>query len=273
MKNIEVKILNTEAITDAERMLVAMARMTQRAHKITNMNDFEELLKLPYSDTTVESMTSLPHPTLQKFGLVNVAIVGASRRFLAQITRHQNEVKFMSGSLQYSDYTGAAQFVVPYEVTRHDAEARDDCDANRLTDFYLTGCQRDLEEYEYLAKLVGNDAAGYKMPQGLRNVLLISALPFEWSHIISQRICSRNTLETQYTALLCWEVLIKHSVMFDKCGPSCIQQGKCAEGNMSCKHFLHDVPVEQYMYKHNCSLPRAILDTKFSLIREVYTND
>ena len=44
------------------------------------------------------------------------AVVGASRRFLAQITRHQNEVKFMSASLQYSNYTGQADFAVPYEI-------------------------------------------------------------------------------------------------------------------------------------------------------------
>ena len=38
--------------------------------------------------------------------------VGASRRFLAQITRHQNEVKFMSASLQYSNYAGHRQSLV-----------------------------------------------------------------------------------------------------------------------------------------------------------------
>ncbi len=48
--------------------------------------------------------------------MITVAIVGASRRFLAQITRHQNEVKFMSASLQYSNYTGQADFAVPYSI-------------------------------------------------------------------------------------------------------------------------------------------------------------
>ena len=61
-------------------------------------------------------MGALPHPTIQKFAVITVAIVGASRRFLAQITRHQNEVKFMSASLQYSNYTGQADFAVPYSI-------------------------------------------------------------------------------------------------------------------------------------------------------------
>lgn len=48
--------------------------------------------------------------------LVTVAVVGASRRFLTQITRHQNEVKYVSASLQYSNYSGKAMFAVPYEI-------------------------------------------------------------------------------------------------------------------------------------------------------------
>ena len=48
--------------------------------------------------------------------LVTVAVVGASRRFLTQITRHQNEVKYVSASLQYSNYSGKAMFAVLYEI-------------------------------------------------------------------------------------------------------------------------------------------------------------
>ena len=105
MKNIQVKILNPEAVKAAEQMMVFCARLTQRGHQIKNMNDLDELLQKDYKPATVKNMCSLPHQTIQKFGLINIAIVGASRRFLAQITRHQNEVKFMSASLQYSDYT------------------------------------------------------------------------------------------------------------------------------------------------------------------------
>ena len=116
MDKIEVRILNPGSIQESEQMMVAMARLTQRGHSISNMESFCKLLDMPYGPDLVRTMSELPHPTIQKFGLINIAIVGASRRFLAQITRHQNEVKFMSGSLQYSDYTGKAQFCVPYEL-------------------------------------------------------------------------------------------------------------------------------------------------------------
>lgn len=104
MNRIEVKILNPDSIDQAEKMMVCAARLTQRGHQITCLKDFMELYESAYQRSTVEKLVKLPHPTIQKFGIINVVIVGASRRFLAQITRHQNEVKYMSASLQYSDY-------------------------------------------------------------------------------------------------------------------------------------------------------------------------
>jgi len=251
MKKIEVKILNPEALQDAEKMMVAMARLTQRGHAIHDMHDFEELLNTSYQDSTVLRMSELPHPTIQKFGIINVAIVGASRRFLAQITRHQNEVKFMSGSLQYSDYSAGAAYTVPYEITEYDAKHP----SATLTGQYLEGCERDKEEYTHLANLVGKDAAGYKMPQGMRNVLLISATPYQLKHMIRQRTCNRNTLETQYVMGLVWEQLYELSPMFLDCGPFCTR-GPCPEGKMSCGNpFKNGAP------------PRALLDERFGVIR------
>lgn len=229
MKHIEVKILNKDAVVEAETMMVAMARLTQSGHKIENMADFENLLKKAYSTNTVFDMVNLPHPTIQKFGIINVAVVGASRRFLAQITRHQNEVKFMSSSLQYSNYSNKAKFVVPYEITVYDREHPGEI----MTEVYLEACYNDLAEYEKLASLVGRDAAGYKMPQGMRNVLLISATPYQLKHMIQQRTCNRNTLETQYVMGLIWKELWPLSPMFEKCGPYCTT-GACPEGKMTC---------------------------------------
>ena len=74
-----------------------------------------DLYHQTYSKETVEHIAGLPHPTVQKFMVITVAVVGASRRFLTQITRHQNEVKYMSASLQYSNYSGHAAFAIPYE--------------------------------------------------------------------------------------------------------------------------------------------------------------
>lgn len=229
MNKIEVKILNPEVVSDAEKMMVFCARLTQRGHGIHNMNDLTELLEAPYQPKTMEAMTKLPHPTIQKFGVINVAVVGASRRFLAQITRHQNEVKFMSASLQYSDYSGAADFCVPYDILKHGPS---------YVSAYNATCSMAMDDYQAAIRAgVDNDAAGYMAPQGLRNILIISATPYQWKHMISQRTCRRNTAETRYVMLLIWKELAKLGDMFKDCGPFCMD-GKCPEGKMTCGHAI-----------------------------------
>lgn len=237
MKNIEVAILSSnQSFQEAEDMMVAMARMTQKGHTIKCMQDLLDLIARPHSDTTVENMCALPHPTIQKFGLINIAVVGASRRFLAQITRHQNEIKFMSGSLQYSDYSDDAQFCVPYEITKWDHDVGVDTGYGIAHDYaltqYLNSCKQSMDDYRKASEFIGHDAAGYMAPQGMRNVLVMSVLPFELKHIISQRCCNRNTLETQYVMLKVWELLWAWP-MFRDCGPFCTY-GPCMEGRMCC---------------------------------------
>lgn len=254
MKQIEVKILNPEAIKEAEKMMVCAARLTQRGHKIKNLEDFTALYNQEYTEKTVGVMTALPHPTIQKFGVINAVVVGASRRFLAQITRHQNEVKFMSASLQYSDYSDEADFVVPYVLLN-----------NQMQFSYLSQCQEAMRKYCGAVEFgLDNDSAGYMAPQGLRNILIISATPYQWKHMISQRICRRNTDETRYVMLRIWEALYELApAMFSRAttGPFCMK-GLCKEGKMTCRAPLRPEAT-----------PTEILKTDFPLCMEGDSNE
>lgn len=228
MKNIQIKILNPEVIKESEKMMVCGARLTQRGHSVKNMDDFMELYNRSYRPETAAVMYKLPHPTIQKLGVINIVVVGASRRFLAQITRHQNEIKFVSASLQYSNYSGEADFVVPYEILEQGE--------GRINE-YLRACNKAMEEYKDLVDSgVDHDAAGYAAPQGLKNILIMSATPYQWKHMIKQRTCKRNTKETAYVMLKIWEALYElNPLMFNmsETGPGCMGKG-CPEGKMCC---------------------------------------
>ena len=70
-------------------------------------------------------------------------------------------------------------------------------------------------------------------PKGLRNVLIISATPYQWKHIIGQRVCRRNTDETRIVLLKIWKELYALSpVLFapSLVGPFC-QMDKCLGEN------------------------------------------
>ena len=228
MDHIETKILNSYTIQEAAQNMVFAARLTQQGHSIQNMDDLMALYQKSFTDKTVDRIASLPHPTVQKFTVITVAIVGASRRFLAQITRHQNEVKFMSASLQYSNYSEKAAFTIPYEILFSE---------QRYINLYLQSCLSDLRCYQELCSVgFHHDSAGYALPHALRNILIICATPYEWKHMISQRICRRNTDETRIVMLDIWQKLYEFDpVLFSPklTGPFC-QRGCCEEGTMSC---------------------------------------
>lgn len=249
MNQIETKILNVFSLQEAEKNMVFTARLTQRGHTIHNMQDLIALYDRPYNKDTVERFTSLPHPTIQKFVVITVAVVGASRRFLSQITRHQNEVKYMSASLQYSNYSGLAAFVMPYEILAAPEEIRS---------LYTMSCLSDLNHYsEPCNACISQDTAGYVTPQGLRNVLIISATPYQWKHMIGQRCCRRNTDEMRIVMLKIWnELYVENPILFHPTvtGPFC-QRENCLEGSMSCKS-----PIEKY------NTPLSILQTDFPLL-------
>lgn len=218
MHRIQVKILNENHLEHIQKMVAFSARITQHGHEIKNMDDLTNLYNKPYK--SLKTFCELPHPTLQKFGTIDIAIVGASRRFLAQITRHQNEVKFMSASLQYSDYSDDGDFVIPENF--------------KYKDLYLKSCKKSMKIYKELIDLgVDNDSAGYLAPQGLRNILIISATCYQWKHMINQRICNRNTRETQYIMELIYKELSKFEIFKYGVGPDCWRNG-CKEGKMTC---------------------------------------
>ena len=228
MDHIETKILNSYTIQEAAQNMVFAARLTQQGHSIQSMDDLMTLYQKSFTDKTVDRIASLPHPTVQKFTVITVAIVGASRRFLAQITRHQNEVKFMSASLQYSNYSEKAAFAIPYEILFSE---------QGYIDLYLESCLSDLRCYQELCSAgFHHDSAGYALPHALRNILIICATPYEWKHMISQRICRRNTDETRIVMLDIWQKLYEYDpVLFSPklTGPFC-QRRCCEEGSMTC---------------------------------------
>ncbi len=236
MKNIQVSVIN-EAHSCPGGMMMFLAKLTQRGHQIKNMDDLKQL----YEDSmgqhkAAKRVVKMPHGNIKRFAPIIIAVVGASRRFLAQARTHHVGIDFVSASLQYSDYSGDAQFVVPYELLGSCYEQA-----------YLDSCAASMKQYKALVDAgVDNDTAGYLAPQGLRNILIIQGNHDAWLNFIRFRTCNRNTKETQYVALKIWEALLGTAdgeEMFAWAGPDCLH-GKCREGKMSCGcPFMSDGPT------------------------------
>jgi thymidylate synthase (FAD) len=225
MNKIGVGLLNSGGIPDLGRTMTVMAaRVTQQGHKIKSMADVSKLSS-EASDELIAKLAGLPHPTLQKFYDPTFIFVGVSRRFMAQITRHQ-DIKFMCSSFRYGDHSEVADFVTPIEVMRHPA----------LQESFNDSCAMAMEYYKELAPDIGRDAAGYLLPNATRCTILAHASMFQWRHMINQRTCKRCGQEMRYVMLRAWELLhAADPVMFapNITGPDCMQHG-CREGTMCC---------------------------------------
>jgi thymidylate synthase (FAD) len=279
MNNIQVVVLN-EAHRNPAGMQLFLAKLTQRGEKIKDAVDllslYNNCIEKERSHEAIQSLASLPHGTIKRFAPITIAIVGASRRFLAQARTHQVGVDYVSGSLQYSDYSDKGQFVVPYSIIEAKAAGKkiksfdgDGWYDEDPVEAYLKSCNNAMSDYAEIAKVTDNDTAGYTAPQGLRNILIMQGNHQSWEYFIQLRSCNRNTVETQYVALLIWEALMgtkDGEDLFAFAGPNCMY-GRCREGSMSCGHMLYDAPAQAYETHTNAVLPRAIIDTKFPRLR------
>ena len=222
---IRMKVKLLAYTPDPEKLVAAAAK---NCYSSTDVDSVLDGLTEEKTESFVNMLSEIGHESPIEHVSFTFAIEGVSRSLLAQITRHQNEVKFMSASLQYSDYSDDAAFAVPYEVMARGEE-----------ETYLTSCKLNMANYaEAVRQGLDNDAAGSMAPQGLRNVLLISATPYQWKHIIGQRICRRNTLETRLVLLKVWDELYKlNPLLFSRAttGPFCMR-GACKEGKMGCQN-------------------------------------
>lgn len=241
MDKIEVKIWRPETYKSMQ-LMVGSARLTQRAEKIHNMAELEGLLNKSVKPETMTAMTKLPHNNIRCFGTITILVVGASRRFLAQITRRRVGVTFCSGSLQYSDWSEVSgeQFTIPYEILKKDVDRYGfaDLEQGYYSKNFINTCQDAMHDYKKMVSLgLNNDTAGYVAPQALRNILIIDATPQAWIEMIKQRICKRNTDETRYVLLKCWEQLYAlDPIMFAPTVvmPDCYTTMICPEGAMTC---------------------------------------
>ena len=273
MRKIEVSVL-PGGHESPGAMMMFLARLTQRGHNMVTMDSLmEEYNKTVTNGTTsskvFERVAALPHGTIKRFTPITIAITGASRRFLSQIRTHSVGLEFVSGSLQYSDYSDKAQFVVPYEITKNDMEYglkhHNTTTFHQCKEVYMETCITSMMAYTALVHATGsNDAAGYAAPQGLRNVLIISGNHEAWMNLIRTRSCNRNTTETQYVTMLIWEALLgtqDGEALFKYAGPDCLH-GKCREGKMNCL----DNSISSVDTECGCFIPRTIINNKWPLL-------
>lgn len=216
-KHIQVKILDH----NLDGMPLFLAKLTQRGHLISDMNDLLNLYDDSVHNTPSSNLLTIPHSTIRRMNYMTIAVVGLSTKAVSQLRTHATRLTFLSTSTQYSAYVGRANnYVTP--------EGLDD----KLDKAY----EEIQNVYESLIEQgIDKDKAGYLLPQGLRKTLIISGNLDAWQYVLSLRSCRRNTEEVQHICRLIRNEIITMVGPEFLAGmyPSCVD-GKCNEGRFSC---------------------------------------
>lgn len=174
----------------------------------------------------INAITTMGHTSLLEPLRFAVVIHGASRVFLAQITRHR-QCTFVSQSQQYQDQTGFPFVTIPELHSNPEM----------LEKYRAFMVLADSLYCELAEAGIPKDQARYVIPGAACNDLYIDANAREWIEVIfPQRLCRRNTLETRYIMADTLNLFFQkgYDYLFKHTGPACITIGKCDQGKMAC---------------------------------------
>lgn len=228
MKNIKVELL-----AKTENPVELIANITRKTFKenpkwLTNREANEKM---------VSAVLKADHST-SEHAVYTIAIKGCSRAFLTQIRTHRI-ASFTSSSQQYIEYE-KVDYVVPFDYYFIE-------DKKVLEKYHET--QKIMSDVYYQhCKVLSNDSARYLLSNASRVDLVITANMREWFHIIEQRTCNRNTMETQYIALMIKGLLVEQDPIFKKSGAKCLSKGICDEPEpMKCKKAVMSLSDYEFL--------------------------
>ena len=230
---------------EPERVVAAAAKLCYSKVGATNLLDG---LTEEKSARFLNMLSDLGHASPVEHASFTFAIEGVSRALLAQITRH----RLASYSVQSQRYVRLDdfQFVVPPEVEQNPEAKKLFLDAmtaqgkaylelaaalqkSRQAELMAEGLSE--KEAKRKAEKLANEDARFVLPNACETKMVVTMNARSLNHFFQLRCCNRAQWEIRRLA----EELLKlvYPVapnLFAASGPSCVCDGACPEGSMSC---------------------------------------
>lgn len=190
--------------------------------------------------TFILHLSNLGHYSPYEHASFTFAIEGVSRALLAQLTRH----RIASYSVQSQRYVSMEGF----NVVEPPAIFED----SYLSEIYSRGLESAANTYNDLRELLidnyveggmdkgaaekkANEDARYILPNATTTRLILTMNARSLLHFFSLRGCNRAQWEIRNLAEKMLELVYPIAPsLFAKAGPSCVAEGRCSEGSMSC---------------------------------------
>lgn len=206
---------------DPERLIAAAARL---CYSPSSAEQLMERLTPEKIDDLLQKLVEMGHESPIEHISFSFAIEGVSRSLSHQLVRH----RIASYSQQSQRYVKAKQFayIMPPQIAANE-------EARQLFEEQMRAAQ---SAYDRLIELgLEREDARYLLPNACETKLVMTMNARSLQNFFAKRCCMRAQWEIRALAeaMLALVRPIAPQI-FAKAGPSCVREGVCHEGAMSC---------------------------------------
>jgi thymidylate synthase (FAD) len=215
---LKVKLLRHTA--DAELLCGTAALTTIKKGKPSQI--LEKMDRETAKDK-IKIVTGYGHASVIEHASFTFSIEDVSRAMTHQLVRHRI-ASYTQQSQRYVTYDTVEKYVTPQNIANNK-------EAKRIYDDTL---ERISETYQELLKLgIPKEDARFILPNAAKTNIIVTMNARELRHFFNLRCCARAQWEIREAATEMFKQAKKAApVLFENCGPTCVELGFCPEGKM-----------------------------------------
>jgi thymidylate synthase (FAD) len=215
---LKVKLLRYTA--DAELLCGAAASTSTKRGRPS------EILEKMDADTArqlIKRVTGYGHASVIEHASFTFSIEDVSRVMTHQLVRHRI-ASYTQQSQRYVKYDTLEKYVTPQSIACNS-------DAKKVFDETL---EKISETYQKLLNMgISKEDARFILPNAAKTNIIVTMNARELRHFFNLRCCARAQWEIREVAVEMLRQAKKAApVLFEGCGPTCVELGWCTEGKM-----------------------------------------
>ncbi|MDD4784884.1 MAG: FAD-dependent thymidylate synthase [Candidatus Shapirobacteria bacterium] len=223
VKNVKLKVSLLSYTTNPEQNIVAAIR---QCYSQVGAKELKEKTNKETRERLIRQIMASGHTSTLEHASFTFAVEGVSRVTEIQLVRHRIGCSY---SIQSGRYVkrGEAQYVIPPVILNGDKKVL------KKIKKHFENTQKLYNELLDLG--IKAEDARYLQPQSLKTKIVVTMDARALLHFLTLRCCRRAQWEIQALAREMLRVVKKKApILFENAGPSCVSQGICFEGDMSC---------------------------------------
>ena len=214
----KVKLLRYTA--DAELLCGTAALTTTKSGR---PSEILEKMDKETAKRIIKRVTGYGHDSVIEHASFTFSLEGVSRAMTHQLVRHRI-ASYTQQSQRYVTYDTLENYVTPTSIEAN-AEAKKTFDET---------LEKISEAYQKLLKIgIPKEDARFILPNAAKTNIIVTMNARELRHFFNLRCCARAQWELRETAIEMLKQARKAApVLFEDCGPTCVELGYCPEGKM-----------------------------------------